>query len=72
MSKDLARANLSSVLKGVIENARATRIHVVEPGELVYVYIPRSIYIFIIIYLLVLSNCYIFCILIYYTSRSWH
>ena len=46
MSKDLARANLSSVLKGVIENARATRIHVVEQGELIYVYISRSIYIF--------------------------
>ena len=39
MSKDQARANLGSVLKGVIGNARATRIHVVELGELINTYI---------------------------------
>ena len=45
MSKDQARANLSSVLKGVIENSRATRIQIVEQGEFINTYIPPYIYI---------------------------
>ena len=40
MSKDQARVNISSVLKGVMENSRAARIQVVEEGEFNNTYIP--------------------------------